>query len=154
MTIIRETFLKYSVKLPEKWVTTPDNIKQWTSRPPLLFIYFWHSRLQWARSSSFTRFLDHTQRRTTVARFPLDKCLARRRDLDLTIHNACSRQTSMPQVRFEPTISAGKRPQTHALDRAAIGTGAFIFFLIDIWKCLKNSQSSVKIIVLVTIFPD
>ena len=26
-------------------------------------------------------------------------------------------------VRFEPTISAGERPQTYALDRAATGTG-------------------------------
>ena len=29
----------------------------------------------------------------------------------------------MPPVGFEPTISAGERLQTHALDRAAIGTG-------------------------------
>ena len=29
----------------------------------------------------------------------------------------------MPPVGFEPTISAGKRPQTYALDRAATGTG-------------------------------
>jgi len=28
----------------------------------------------------------------------------------------------MPPVGFEPTISAGDRPQTYALDRAAIGT--------------------------------
>ena len=27
----------------------------------------------------------------------------------------------MPPVRFEPTISAGERPQTYALDRAATG---------------------------------
>ena len=27
----------------------------------------------WARASSFTRFLDHTQRRTTVGRTPLDE---------------------------------------------------------------------------------
>ena len=29
----------------------------------------------------------------------------------------------MPPVGFEPTIWAGERPQTHALDRAATGTG-------------------------------
>ena len=29
----------------------------------------------------------------------------------------------MPPAGFEPTISAGERPQTHALDRAATGTG-------------------------------
>ena len=29
----------------------------------------------------------------------------------------------MPPVGFEPTISAGERPQTYALDRANAGTG-------------------------------
>jgi len=29
----------------------------------------------------------------------------------------------MPQVGFEPTISAGERPQTYAVDRAAAETG-------------------------------
>jgi len=29
----------------------------------------------------------------------------------------------MLQVGFKPTISAGERPQTYALDRAATGTG-------------------------------
>jgi hypothetical protein len=73
--------------------------------------------------SSFTRFLDHTQRRITVGRTPLYEWSARRRDLYLTTHNTPNRQTSMPPVRFEPTISAGERPKTYALDRAATGTG-------------------------------
>ena len=30
----------------------------------------------------------------------------------------------MPPVGFEPAIPAGERAQTHALDRAATGTGA------------------------------
>ena len=29
----------------------------------------------------------------------------------------------MPRVGFEPTISAGERPKSYALDRAATGTG-------------------------------
>ena len=29
----------------------------------------------------------------------------------------------MPTVGFEPTISAGERPQTYALDRVATGIG-------------------------------
>ena len=29
----------------------------------------------------------------------------------------------MPPMGFEPTISAGERPKTYALDRAATGTG-------------------------------
>ena len=32
----------------------------------------------------------------------------------------------MPRVGFEPTISAGERPQTYALDRAVTGTGIYI----------------------------
>ena len=35
-----------------------------------------------------------------------------------------SQQTSMPSVGFEPTISAGERPQTYALDRAVTETGS------------------------------
>ena len=68
-------------------------------------------------------FLDYTQRHTTFGRTPLDEWSARRRDLYLTTHNTHNRQISMAPVRFEPTISAGERPQTYALDRAATGTG-------------------------------
>ena len=85
-----------------------------------LFCFLWRCGPTWAMASSFLRFLDHTQRRITVGSTPLDEWSARRRDLYLTIHN---RQTSMPPVGFEPTISAGERPQTYALDRAATGTG-------------------------------
>ena len=68
-------------------------------------------------------FLDYTQRRSTVGRTPLDEWSARRRDLYLTTHDTHNRRTSIPPVGFEPTISAGERPQTYALDRAATGTG-------------------------------
>jgi len=65
-------------------------------------------------------FLDHTQRRTTVGRNPLDEWSARRRDLYLTTHNTHNRQISMPPVGFKPTISAGERPQAaHLLSRPA-----------------------------------
>jgi len=63
-------------------------------------------------ASSLTRFLDHTQRRTTVGRTPLDELSARPRDFYMTTHNTHDRQTSMFPVGFEPTISAGERPQT------------------------------------------
>ena len=88
------------------------------------FVCFWRDSPQWARASSFTRFLDHTQRRNTVRRTPLDGWSARRRDLWLTTHNTHNKQTSMPTVGFEPTISADERPQNYALDRAATGTGS------------------------------
>ena len=32
----------------------------------------------------------------------------------------------MPQAGFEPKVSAGERPQTYALDRAATETGNII----------------------------
>ena len=38
----------------------------------------------------------------------------------------------MPRVGFEPTISAGERPKTYALDRAATGIDKIIF-LADVW---------------------
>jgi hypothetical protein len=55
-------------------------------------------------------FLDHTQRRTTVGRTPLDERSACRRDLYLTTHDTHNRQISISPVGFEPTISAGERP--------------------------------------------
>ena len=58
----------------------------------------------------FLMFLDHTQRRSTVGKTPLDECSARRRDLYLTTHDTHNRQISMPPVGFEPKISAGERP--------------------------------------------
>jgi hypothetical protein len=57
---------------------------------------------------------------TTVGRTPLDSD----QFVAETITTQHSRQTSMPQVGFEPKISAAERPQTYALDRAAIRTGS------------------------------
>ena len=88
-------------------------------------------------ASSFLRFLDHTQRRTTVGRTPLDEWSARRRDLYLTTHNTHNRQISMPPVGFEPTIWVGERPQTYALDRAATGTG-----LATKLSCLNSNRTT------------
>ena len=42
----------------------------------------------------------------------------------------------MPRVGFEPTISAGERPKTYALDRAATGTGILWFYLRIIYVYL------------------
>ena len=97
-----------------------------------LFFSFGATVPQWAMASSFTRFLDHTQRRITVGRTPLVEWLARRRDLYLTTHNTHNRQTSLLPLGFEPTISACERPQTYALDRAATGTGTHNIIIIII----------------------
>jgi hypothetical protein len=95
-----------------------------------LFVFYQNGNLgkgcdspQWARTSSFTKFLDHTKRRTTVGETSLDEWSARHTDLYLTTHSTHYRQTSIPPAGFDPTISAGERPQTYALDCAATGTG-------------------------------
>jgi len=76
----------------------------------------------------FLMFLDHTQRRSTVGRTPLDEWSARRRDLYLTIHDSHNRQITMPPVGFKPTISAGEQPQAARLLR----------FRASIWFHCKN----------------
>ena len=98
-------------------------------------------------------FLDHTQRRSTVGRTPLDEWSARRRDLCLTTHDTHNRQTSMPPVGFEPKISAGERPQTYVLDHAATGAGVPNVVLIQLsswgWahSCSKHVEDSYKHII-------
>ena len=61
----------------------------------VLFV-FGATALQWAMASSFSRFLDHTQRRTTVGRIPLDEWSARRRDPYMTKHNTHNRYINDP----------------------------------------------------------
>jgi len=64
-------------------------------------------------ASSFLRFLDHTQRRTTVGGTPLDEWSA-----PLPDNTQHSQQTNIhAPLGFEPTISAGELQQTYALDR-------------------------------------
>jgi hypothetical protein len=129
-------------KIPEKWrsrICSSRSLKSCKYKPIsicnnksgyvnssciLAHCFFSRNSPQWVMASSFKRFLDHTQRRTTVGRTPLDKWSAHRRNLYLTTHNTCNRQTSMPPIGLELTISAGERLQTYALDRTATGTGS------------------------------
>ena len=87
-------------------------VKLLTFRRLMSYIYMEHL---------FLVFLDHTQRRSTDGRIPLDEWSARRRDLYLTTHDTHNRQISMPPVGFEPKISAGERqgrsPADHSLRR-------------------------------------
>ena len=105
--------------------------------PSFFVFFFWHNSPQWVTASSFMGFIDHTQRRTTFGRTPLDEWSARRRDLYLITHNTHNRQTSMPPMRFEPTISAGQRLQTYPLDRASTRTGFRCLSTQPVkWPCL------------------
>jgi choline dehydrogenase-like flavoprotein len=69
-----------------------------------------------AMASSFSRFRDHTQRRATVGRTPLDEWSARRRDLYLTIyttntHAPCGIRTHDCSMRA--AVDPCLRPRDH-----------------------------------------
>ena len=116
--------IAYGNKSPAAaWIFTVSHKRAWESHH-IFFLAQKPPPPNWARASSFTKFLDHTQRRTTVGgRTSLFEWSARRRDLYLTTHNTHKRQISMSPVRFEPTISAGERSQTYTLDRTSTGIG-------------------------------
>ena len=55
----------------------------------------------------------------------------------------------MPPLGFEPTISAGERPQTYALDRAATGTGPVLLYSPQIshelaWDRTRDAEVRVQ----------
>ena len=69
-----------------------------------------------AMASSFLRFLDHTQRRITVGRTPLDERSARRREVYLTTHNThnrnpCHRRDATPQISRRAAADLRLRPR-------------------------------------------
>jgi hypothetical protein len=55
----------------------------------------------------------------------------------LGVFSQSGRQTSMPPVGFEPTISAGERPKSYDLDRAAIGTGCSFIVCLFVFVALQ-----------------
>jgi len=111
-----------------KYFTSSTSFSSISPLPPL-----WRCGPTPSVASPFLRFLDHTQRRTTLSRTPLDEWSARRKDLCLKTHITHNRQTSMSPAGFEPTISAGERPQTYALDHVATWTGLLQYRLLYLW---------------------
>ena len=85
-----------------------------------------HCRCRGLRLHLITICDTHTHTHThtyTHRRTPLEKVSTHRRALFLRTHNTRKRHTFMPSARFEPTIPASVRPQTHAFDHAATGIG-------------------------------
>jgi hypothetical protein len=70
--------------------------------------------------ASYLRFLNltHTLRHTVELLWTSDQPV----EEASTYTGQHKRETSMPRTWFEPAISATKRPQTYALDRAALGS--------------------------------
>jgi hypothetical protein len=76
----------------------------------------------------FSRFLDHTQRRNTVDRTPLDEWSARRRDFYQTTHNTQQTNVHAPPpptggIRIFNLSSRRVAADVRLRGRAATGTG-------------------------------
>ena len=84
-------------------------------------------------------------RHTVFSRTPLDEWSARHRNLYLTTHNTHKVQISVPPARFEPTVSASERPQTHALDRTATEIGYMEVYSTENSNLSSSSISNAKI---------
>ena len=69
--------------------------------PISCIVCFWRDNLQWARASSFTRFLDHTQRRSIVGRTSTRQHTTLTKD-----RHPCPRWDSNPQSQQ----ASGRRP--------------------------------------------
>jgi hypothetical protein len=115
--------------------------------------FCWRNSPQWPSASLFTRFLDHTQRRTTVRRSPPDECLARRRDHSTRQHTKPTTPTTpMPPMGFEPKLSAGERPKTYAPYLVATGTGLHGFNAVQNWYRNINKYFDVQNFLLGSLF--
>jgi len=95
------------------WDTKCLRLANWWFRN-LLFFSFVATALLGPRSPNCWN-LEITHRHTTFGRTPLGEGSARRK--------IRMRQTSLLQVRFEPTVPASEWPQTYALDRAPTDIG-------------------------------
>jgi len=120
---VRRAYIPSNLKERDRAMSCRWRVVKLLTEQEFCFVCFCRESPQWGTASSFTRFLDPTQRCTTVGRTPLDQWSARRRDLSLTTHNNRNRKTSMPPVGFEPASAISERRQTYALDRAAAGIG-------------------------------
>ena len=83
-----------------------------------VFFCTWRDSPPWARASSFTRFLVHTQRLSTLIRTPLDEWLATWQHTTLTAD-----KQQYPLWDSNPQSQQASGPQTYALDRPATGIG-------------------------------
>ena len=87
-------------------------------------------------SCGTTAILGHRPPQTqTICRTPLDEGSARRGGIYLTTHTTHTRQTSMPPAGFDYGTPESERPQTHAVDGAAIRIGTYSVYLVQNSSC-------------------
>jgi hypothetical protein len=85
-------------------------------------------------TTSFLRFLDHTQRRTTVGKDHTDEWAARRRDLYLTKKKHSQQTHIRAPEKFESPIPTSKVPQAHVLNSTATGIGTFFYIYMNLFQ--------------------
>ena len=88
----------------------------------LKFFFIGATAPQWVRVSSLMMLLDHTHKDA-----PQSVGLLWTNDQLVAENSDNTQHTSIPPVELEPTISAGERPQTYALDRAATGIDKYTY---------------------------
>jgi hypothetical protein len=120
-TVLQRQIVYYHGNRTHWALPEPDIEPKAVFRLVCLFV-FGATAPQWARAFSFSRFLDHTTTHHSRQDSSGRVISSSQGPLPET-HN---RQTSMPMMEFEPTISEGDRPRTYALDRAAHGTGVLV----------------------------
>ena len=94
----------------------------------------WTSDQPVAQTSTCTTHNTHNRQTSIGLLWTSDQPVAQ--TSTCTTHNTHNRQTSTPTVGFEPTISAGERPQTHVLHRRPLGPAHPLYY------SLCNSQFS------------
>jgi hypothetical protein len=99
-----------------------SSVKIITKYKSKFFFFLWRCDPTRVMAISFLRFLDHTQRRATVCKTPLDERSARCRDFYLTTHDTHNRQVSMSPGGIR-SHDLTRRPQNYTLDGAATRTG-------------------------------
>ena len=90
----------------------------------------------------FLMFLDHTQRRSTVGRTPLDEWSTRRRDLYLTTHDTHNRQISMPRLDSNPRswVQSGVHQVFYSVNIGALFERVKEFGLGTVHKSLCSAE--------------
>ena len=125
---VREIFIIPTESTNQMQQTLKFTTCHLTLRQLMSYIYMEHP---------FLMFLDHTQRRSTVGRTPLDEWSARRRDLSLSTHDTHNRQISMPPVGFEPKISAGERQGEQKFVVTPLNMRTFLY--LERWRIILTS---------------
>jgi len=130
----------------------PLPMSRYGSALVLIFLYVFSATApQWARASSFTRFLDYKQRRTTVGWTPLNKWSARRRvsilrKLNLKLRNEFPQNFRNVPLWSKSTVNAAAECDPSERQESSIREAArrTLVTVSDKFQLVRCSQSVVS----------